>query len=295
MDRLSLYSELAERYDHLGQVSMRDRFLILAADAALEVGQAGEAERIRLRLLQGSRHHMLRPYASFAEAARAVDVQTYLRDLRTNYPPEVAQQLLDSLKEPGAEGKPGAALYQTQSLTEPQSGSAPIDASPVRPIPPTAPLIDMTSRQWSAPIGGTAREGRPVADDSNTYPIRDDPGPPIPRPAAQPLPGRVPLARPIVGRVSPSAAQAQGQAVRPTSGIPVTQPVLPRVAPAAAPSARRMEAAYPLAPLASPQSPAQERETPPEGGAWFIMLLVGVVGTAGLALLVFTFARPFLP
>jgi len=40
---------------------------------------------------------------------------------------------------------------------------------------------------------------------------------------------------------------------------------------------------------------AQERETPPEGGAWFIMLLLGVVCTAGLALLVFTFARPFLP
>jgi hypothetical protein len=56
-----------------------------------------------------------------------------------------------------------------------------------------------------------------------------------------------------------------------------------------------MEAPLPLAPLASPLLPAQEREAPPEGGAWFIMLLVGVVGTAALALLAFTFARPFLP
>ena len=106
MDRLSVYRELADRYDHLGQVSMRDRFLILAADAALEGGRAGEAETLRQRLLQGSRHHMLRPYYSFAEAACAADVQSYLHDLRTNYPLEVAQQLLDSLKE-------GVAVFAT--------------------------------------------------------------------------------------------------------------------------------------------------------------------------------------
>jgi hypothetical protein len=56
-----------------------------------------------------------------------------------------------------------------------------------------------------------------------------------------------------------------------------------------------MEAPLPLAPHGVPQTPDAESETPPEGGVWFIMLLVGVVCTAGLALLVFTMARPFLP
>src|SRR5688572_1432363 len=67
-DNLSIYRELADHYDRLGQVSMRDRFLMLAADAALAAGQPDEAERLRQRLLATSRHHMLRPYASFAEA-----------------------------------------------------------------------------------------------------------------------------------------------------------------------------------------------------------------------------------
>ena len=46
-DRLTIYAELADQYDRLGQVSMRDRFLMLAADAALTAGRADEAERLR--------------------------------------------------------------------------------------------------------------------------------------------------------------------------------------------------------------------------------------------------------
>src|SRR4051812_18245581 len=101
-DRLGVYRELADTYDRLAQASMRDRFMILAADAALEAGQPAEAEALRQRLLQASRYHMLRPYNSFAEAIQAPDVQTYLRDLRANYPLEVARQLLATLLPTGA-------------------------------------------------------------------------------------------------------------------------------------------------------------------------------------------------
>src|SRR4051794_24700922 len=108
---MQLYSDLADAYERLGQVTMRDRFLMLAADAALQMLLTDEAERFRQRLLSGSRHHMLRPYGSFVEAAEAPDVQTYLRDLRLNYPPDVAEQMLASLQGGGP-----ARLDVTQPL-----------------------------------------------------------------------------------------------------------------------------------------------------------------------------------
>src|SRR4051812_15788355 len=94
---LAVYRELADHYDRLGQPSMRDRFLMLAADAALSAGGGDVAERLRQRLLSGNRHHMLRPYGSFEEASRAADVQAYLDGLRANYPPDQARDLLDAM------------------------------------------------------------------------------------------------------------------------------------------------------------------------------------------------------
>src|SRR5438067_3723575 len=91
---LQVYKDLAECYERRGQAQMRDRFLVLAADAALAGGQADEADRLRLRLLQANPHHMLKPYASFDQAREAPDVETYVRNLRLNYPLEVAEDLL---------------------------------------------------------------------------------------------------------------------------------------------------------------------------------------------------------
>src|SRR5687767_4359846 len=97
-ESLTVYRELADHFEQVGQASMRDRFLMLAADAALQAGLRDEAERLRQRLLAGSRHHMLRPYNSFAEAASVPDVQTYLADMRANYPLSHAREILDSLR-----------------------------------------------------------------------------------------------------------------------------------------------------------------------------------------------------
>ncbi len=91
---LDVYKDLAECYERRGQAQMRDRFLVLAADAALTGGNAGEAERLRLRLLQVNPHHMLKPYSSFDQARTAPDVDTYIRNLRLNYPLEVAADLM---------------------------------------------------------------------------------------------------------------------------------------------------------------------------------------------------------
>lgn len=187
---LQIYRDLADAYEQLGQVTMRDRFLMLAADAAHQLNQPQEAERLRQRLLTGSRHHMLRPYASFAEALTAPDVQTYLRDLRLNYPPDVAEQMLASLQ--GV----GGPVHHAQ---QPPFG----ESSP--PVPVTAPLLDLDS---PSPALGRGRSPRPTALPAETYPLADAPERPLdqtmppPRPAARspvdrpPAPARAPAAPP---------------------------------------------------------------------------------------------------
>src|SRR5712692_10457345 len=106
---LTVYKELAECYERRGQAQMRDRFLVLACDAALSGGQADEAERLRMKLLQANPHHMLKPYASFDQARAAPDVDTYVRNLRLNYSQEVAEDLLRTLR---AGGEPAAQPLQ---------------------------------------------------------------------------------------------------------------------------------------------------------------------------------------
>jgi hypothetical protein len=108
------YVLLAEHFERQNEGPMRDRFLVLAADAALTAGLAEEAERVRIRLLQHNPHHLLRPFASMPEAMKSPDVESYIAGLRRSYPPGRADQLLESLRPekkgagPG-EGPPPAA------------------------------------------------------------------------------------------------------------------------------------------------------------------------------------------
>lgn len=263
LQSLTTYRDLADRYDQLGQVSMRDRFLMLAADAALAAGQGSEAERLRDRLLQGSRHHMLRPYRSFAEAVQAPDVQTYLRDLRANYPLDTANQLLESLR-PGA----GPPVEQTQPLNWAVSRPA----SPV--IPPTAPLMDL--------YGSPGQER--LARTPGKLPVELDP----PVPVAAPATAR-PLAQPLPGRtVVPRAPDPQAS-VAPPVHVPKVEPPVPT-------------SRYPLAPAApiyppavSPAPPEGHAGATGEGGSWLAVLLVAVVAATGVGLVLYTLARPFLP
>lgn len=276
-ERLTLYRELADRYDQLGQVSMRDRFLMLAADVARQGGQPAEAERLRDRLLHGSRHHMLRPYHSFAEAAQAPDVQTYLHDLHANYPVETAKQLLDSLR-PGD----GPPVEQTQ----PMDWGSPVPSSSA--IPPTAPLLDV-----HAPRGSFDRPTwAPVVLTPEV-----EPAAPPGRPLAQPLPGRIPPSRPAppadgADREVPLAAAT---AARPAAAGPIPvvlpYPLQPEAEPpVAAPLPRHRP--EPLDPLPLPPHPAED---PVGTGSWLILLLFAVVAVAGAGLTLFTLARPFLP
>jgi hypothetical protein len=205
-ESLGVYRELAEHYELLGQASMRDRFLMLAADAALGAGHPAEAERLRQKLLTTNRHHMLRPYASFAEASRAADVQTYLSDLRTNYPLAEARDLLGTLRGEGA-AKP-----------------------PARAIPPTAPVIDLNAH--------AARPKKPEGPQP-IYPFRDEGAPPARAPVSQPTPrpekaaGAVPTMRP---RAQPVPVPREARPVAPKPLVPPDKPApIPLAAPLAPP------------------------------------------------------------
>jgi hypothetical protein len=87
---MHIYEDLAQVYERQGQPKLRDWFLVLAADVAATAGWSDEAERLRLRLLSYNPHHLLKPFATFAEALKSPDIQSYIGDLRRTYPPDTA-------------------------------------------------------------------------------------------------------------------------------------------------------------------------------------------------------------
>ena len=123
---VQIYEELAGLEEQRAAPQMRDRFLILAADAALTHGLRDEAERLRARLLQSNPHHLLRPYPSMPEALKSSDVSNDIADLRHTYPPDEAARrlgLLQAGQEELEETVPGGATYPSDE--EPPSGDEP--------------------------------------------------------------------------------------------------------------------------------------------------------------------------
>jgi hypothetical protein len=239
---LQVYKELADWHERQGQPAMRDRFLILAAEAAFSAGKPDEAERLRQRLLQSNPHHMLKPFSSFSQALQSTNVQIYIHDLQMNYPPETAEDMLRSLR----------------------SGSG---SGPTAGVPQTAPLIELRDDS-TLPLGNTA-------ESLKVYPLADE------RDTTAPPPKPVPpthLSRPSTRK--PSAAPPTTPPARPSSSNPST----PRPQPA--------PSRPPILPVDAPPPPTEPAGT---GGAWLGALLYGMTVTAGVALAVYTLARPFLP
>jgi hypothetical protein len=289
---IQLYQDLAEAYGRRHDPGMREDFLLLAADAALEAGQGERAEQFRHVLLRENPSHEVRYHASFAEAARHPDTRARLDDLRQQYPPEKAEHLLEELEE----------------------SFWPAHASPPPGVPSTTP---------PQPRG----RGQPVTEESSAldplkiYPPSVDvaqtqpPPVPLPRPAARPA---VPPQRPAAGQPRPATPPSANQL--PTETLPPPPPavprtVLPRQAAAAKPLAAPRPAANPPPPAPPPpprpvprpqapppvveqRSPALRRpagparfsqpkeheEEPMAGGAWFSTLLFLLLLLAGLSL-----------
>jgi hypothetical protein len=270
---LPVYRELAECYERRGQAQMRDRFLVLAADAALAGGQAAEAERLRLRLLQANPHHMLKPYASFDQARSAPDVDTYVRNLRLNYPLEVAEGLLRALR--ASDDPATERLQKTADLPERDYATEPtlsLDPGGTR----------TPREQWNKAEDGTL-----------ALPGATEPTEPA-RPAAAPRP-RVPTKAELAAP-RPPAPRSAAPAVVPTSRpAAAARPPAPKAAP------RPSSWASPFAgpPGDTSRAPAhgtaQSPDAEAEDNGWMSAVLLVVVSLLGFGFAAFTLARPFLP
>jgi hypothetical protein len=91
-ETIRLYAQLAEEHQKRDRPQERDRFLLLAADAALTAGKRDVAENFRKTLLTRNPNHLLKPYASLGEALESPDIATYVQELRRTYPPERVQR-----------------------------------------------------------------------------------------------------------------------------------------------------------------------------------------------------------
>jgi hypothetical protein len=266
---LRLYQELADWYERQAQPQMRDRFLLLAADTALAQGKTELAEELRLRLLQHSPHHMLKPFASFAEALRSPDVHGYICDLRETYPPETAQHMLDAVRRESADSLPPERELTT-------SPSPVLEPPPTRTSPAVAgePLKVYRVRE-----DGSEVEPRPTRPSPAVRPpVSTKPPPPPAKPAPRPAPVAPPPPLP-----APAAVARPMPAPYPIAP-PVPLPPQPRVA---APVA----GAFPV-----PRKPAKkDPDGADKGGTWVSTGLFVIVLVAGLALAAYTLARPFMP
>jgi hypothetical protein len=254
-----LYDELADSYAERGQPQFRDRFLILAADSALTAGDQPEAERFRQRLLAVNPNHLLKPYASFVQAMQTADVQTYVADLRRNYPPDVAASLKQALlgveQEVEHDVPVTAPLFNFDGVPDllMSDESGPLQIFTFRDEHPSGLPPTLPPEKFSSVAGaGPKRTIPPTLFDV-------EPAPPLPQ-----------IARPVPSR-------------------------LKKAAPPPKPVARNS----PPPPAATPVAPVPEAvhvESVPEttyAGAWLATLLFVAVACSGFAVVVYALARPF--
>jgi hypothetical protein len=231
---LRLYQDLADWYERQTQPQLRDRFLLLAADAALSSGQPEEAERLRQRLLQLSPHHMLKPFASFAQSLKSPDVQGYLSDMREKYPLDKAKALLESLRssptpEP-AKASPPPPPPVAKAIEPPPKPPAQKPGPPVpqpKAMPPKAPPPAAAPLPDPAP---PLRINPPAAPPPPPPPLKamppiNDLGPPITK-VPPPPPGPPPL-NVVWGDETDDTSMASALAIPPRPSFKPRQPEPP--------------------------------------------------------------------
>jgi hypothetical protein len=178
-----IYKELADRHERQGQPQMRDRYLVLAADAAVSAGRAAEADLLLTRLLRANPHHMLRPFTSFAEAMASADIRNYVGELRRTHPPEQAEAEFDALR---------------------AGRGTPATNRPTRALPPVAPAADA--------------EDSSEREQLKVYRVQENVEAPRPARAAVPRPPAAPSKappRPVRAPVPLAAAVAVAPAAQP--------------------------------------------------------------------------------
>jgi hypothetical protein len=86
--------------------------LVICGALAAEVGLTKIAALCRMKVLQHNHGHMLRRWETFALAAADGDFRQFHKQLERRYPPEKAEQLLQTLQIDWAAGR--AAYYSDE-------------------------------------------------------------------------------------------------------------------------------------------------------------------------------------
>lgn len=160
-----LYVQLADESQRLGRSEDRERFLLLAADAALQGGQPDEAERFRRNILANNPNYFLKPYASFADAMKTPDILKYVQDLRKHYGPAQAEKWLQALRGQGELGGEIVDRAALATLQPRQTSPRPI----VPPAQPAAPDVFKMARQMAE---GPPRPAAPQRANISLTPLR---------------------------------------------------------------------------------------------------------------------------
>jgi len=192
---VEVYEELANLQDQLHAAQTRDRYLILAADAALSNGDKATAERLRARLLEYNPHHMTKPYGSLAEAMRSPDVFSYVADLRHTYPPEDAERELKLLRG-GEAPDPHGTLAFGAAVAEPEPYEEPAPAPEIYPfnqdveaksLPKDASAVPAAEETPAAPRKGKRKRAPATLHDMpDVYPYPEESGVSRSRASAEP-------------------------------------------------------------------------------------------------------------
>jgi hypothetical protein len=256
MDYSQLYLELSDYYDHRGEAQSRDRFLVLAADAAMIAGDKEEAEHLRQRLLTLNPHHLLKPFKSFEEAQRSRDVTDYINALRRRHPADQVANLVETTVRPKG-GKTAQPERNSQLPPSPQqpargetaSGPRPVDVFRMRPADEPPP---------------TSVRPRPIPPPpSIPSPPPSNPGRMRPAPSGQSTPLSLP---PLPFQPEPS---------RPTGPSPFRPGQLP--------------SSQPTVPV------YQGIRLPTTPGSWFCSVIFVVLLVGGIGLTIYSLGRVFLP
>lgn len=255
MQPSQLYLELADYYDQRGEAQSRDRFLVLAADAAMTAGDHTEAEHLRQRLLSLNPHHLLKPFKSFEEALKSRDVTDYINALRRRHPADQVTNLVEST---------------------------------VRPTTPPARIVEPGPHLHVPPPQPVRVEPVPIQRPVEVYQMRppEEPAPTTIKPRPVPAPPSLPGAPANPGRPRPVAeARSSPQSLPPL-------PLSPEPSRTRAPSPFRPEPVplpHPSVPV------YQGIRMAPTPGAWLCSVLYVLFLVGGIGLAIYSLGRVFLP
>lgn len=98
VELLGIYLHLARAAAQRKRPLVRDRLLVLAAAIAADLRLPAVAACCRARVLQHNPGHLLAQFATLDEAAESEEFTALRRQLARKYPPEKAEQLMQSLK-----------------------------------------------------------------------------------------------------------------------------------------------------------------------------------------------------